>query len=610
LRQSDHCGDHLFMLACSALLLFSLLPAAPPQGETESPKPAAAPWAYVAPTRREPPAGFASPIDAWLAAAQRQARITLAPPADRATLLRRVSLDLTGLPPTLDELDAFLHDSRADAYERVVDRLLASPHYGERWAVPWLDLARYGDSNGFNFDQPRSMWLYRDWVIDALNRDLPFDRFTIEQLAGDLLPDATESTRIATGFQRNTMLNDEGGVDADEARWERLLDRASTTATVWLGSTFHCARCHDHKFDPISQADFYGFVAFFETQDETELQRSSDHSKTLVLQERAGAKAETFLRLRGAYDAKGPLVQAHTPAALHAWPKGAPTDRLSLARWLCAEDNPLTARVHVNRLWDELFGQPLVDTPEDFGRQARVPEHQDLLDWLATEFVRIGWQQKPLLRTIVLSAAYRRSAAATPEQLQIDPQNRLLARGARFRLDAERLRDTWLATCGLLSDRMGGPSVYPLQADTSGVVPTNKVSMKWPTSPGEDRWRRGVYTYWRRTAPFVAFSVFDAPSREQCQVRRQRTNTPLQALVGLNDPTSQAAAKALADRMLGNKGTARQQLAFGFRLCTAREPNSRELSLLLAALRAEPKDVAWVRLATALLNLDETLCRG
>ncbi|MCC7061447.1 MAG: DUF1553 domain-containing protein [Planctomycetes bacterium] len=585
-------------------------PGSPPNSPESAPQqPPTKHWAYLPPVRKPVPDGYASPIDAWLAGPQQQAGLAPAPPADRATLLRRVTQDLIGLPPTLAELDAFLADEQPQAYERLVDRLLASPHYGERWAVPWLDLARYGDSDGFNFDKPRSMWLYRDWVIDALNLDLPFDRFTQEQLAGDLLPDATEATRIATGFQRNTMLNDEGGVDADEARWERLLDRASTTATVWLGSTFHCARCHDHKFDPISQADFYGLVAFFETQDETQLQRA-DTQKTLVLQERAGARPETHLRLRGASDSKGPLVVAHTPAALHAWPKDAPLDRLGLARWLCAEDNPLVARVHCNRLWDELFGQPLVDTPEDFGQQAPPPLHQDLLDWLALEFVRVGWHQKALLRTIVLSDAYRRSAAASHEHLRIDPHNRLLARGARFRLDAERLRDTWLAPAGLLSPKVGGPSVYPLQADTSGVVPTNKVSMKWPTSAGDDRWRRGVYTYWRRTAPFVAFSVFDAPSREQCQVRRQRTNTPLQALVGLNDPTSQAAAKALADRMLAEKGTPGQQLAFGFRLCTARKPDARELDLLLAALHREPPDVAWVRLACALLNLDETLCRG
>ncbi len=471
------------------MLSFASLVLLLPLVATQDPGRAAAPahWAYIPPVRAEPPPGYASPIDAWLAGPQRQLGLVLSPPADRATLLRRVYLDLIGLPPTLDEQAAFLADTRADAYESIVDHLLASPHYGERWAQPWLDLARYGDTDGFNFDQARPIWPYRDWVVAAWNDDLPFDRFTVEQLAGDLLPDATESTRIATGFHRNTMQNDEGGVDADEARWERLLDRASTTATVWLGSTFHCARCHDHKYDPISQREFYGFVAFFETQDEAVLVREADRQKTLVLKERPGAVPVTTLRVRGGYDARGEQVPAHVPAALPVWPAGAPFDRLSLARWLCSPDHPLVARVQANRLWDALFGQPLVDTPEDFGRQAPPPRHLALLDWLATELVRGGWRQKPLLRTLVLSEAYRRDATATAAQLEADPQNHCFARGTRFRLDAERIRDTWLVASGLLSQRLGGPPVYPLQADTSGVVPTNKVDMKWPTSQGEDR---------------------------------------------------------------------------------------------------------------------------
>ena len=596
------------MFPCLPLLVAMAIPQQPVASPSAAQQ--AEHWAYVAPVRRSPPADAAAPIDGFLRTAQEKTGLAVNGEADRTTLVRRVLLDLIGLPPTPEQVDAFVADARPAAYEELVDQLLGSPHYGERWASPWLDLARYGDSDGCNFDKARPMWPYRDWVVDALNRDLPFDRFTQEQLAGDLLPDADERTRIATGFHRNTMLNDEGGVDPDEARWERLLDRASTTATVWLGSTFQCAQCHDHKFDPILQTDFYGLVAFFETQDETVLVRAEDQAKTLVLTERPGALPITHLRVRGAYDQKGDLVGAHVPAALHAWPNGVLPNRRSLARWLCAPDNPLTARVAVNRLWDQLFGMPLVDTPEDFGRRATAPLHLDLLDWLATEFVRLHWSQKQLLRTIVLSAAYRRDAAATPAQLERDPQNRLLARGARFRLDAERIRDTWLAVSGLLSLRMGGPPVHPLQADTSGVVPTNKVDMKWPTSDGEDRWRRGLYTYWRRTAPFVAFALFDAPSREQCQVRRQRTNTPLQALVGLNDPTAQAAAAALGERMAQHAGDDRDRLAFGFRLCTARTPTVPELDLLLAALRREPPERAWLRLATVLLNLDETMCRG
>ena len=565
-------------------------------------------WAYTPPVAPAVP-GDGHPIDALLAPHHRAAGLRPTPIADRATLIRRLSLDLIGLPPSLDEIDAFLADHRPDAYQQLVDRLLASPHYGERWAVLWLDLARYGDTNGFNLDQPRTMWPYRDWVIDALNRDLPYDRFTRAQLAGDLLPDATDADRVATGFHRNTMFNNEGGVDAKEARWERLLDRASTTATVWLGSTLHCARCHDHKYDPISQREHYGLVAFFETQDEYTLELEDGH-KTLALRERDGAVAETHLRHRGAYDHRGELVPAHVPAALHPWPEGAPPDRRGLADWRGAPDNPLYARVVANRLWDALFGHPLVGTPEDFGLQSQRPRLLDVLDWLATDFLANGQSQKLLLRRIVLSAAYRRTAVAAADQRTIDPGNHLVARGSRFRLDAERLRDTWLGASGLLALKIGGPSVRPLQADTSGVIPMNKVDMRWQPSPGEDRWRRGLYTYWRRTAPFVAFAVFNAPSREQCEVRRQRSNTPLQALVGLNDPTSIAAAAARAQRMRAHDGNDRDKLAHGFRLCTARRPGEVELDQLARALLAEPDHVRWRRIAIVLLNLDETMCRG
>ena len=533
--------------------------------------------------------------------------------ADRSTLARRLYLDVIGLPPTVSELQSFLADDPIGAYERLVDRLLASEHYGERWAVPWLDLARYGDTDGYNFDSGRSAWPYRDWVIDAFNRDLPFDRFTIEQLAGDLLPDADQNTRIATGFHRNTMLNNEGGVDPQEARWERLLDRASTTGTTWLGSTMHCAQCHDHKYDPVSQREFYGLVAFFETQDEVDWKRD-DGAKAMVLRERHGAAAVTKLRIRGAFDSPSDDVPAQVPAAfqpsLQSVVGDAPTDRLALARWLVSADNPLTARVAANRIWMELFGQSLVDTPEDYGLQAKAPLHLDLLDWLATELVRVGWSQKQLIRTIVLSQVYRLSAAVSEEQLERDPDNRFYARSPRFRLDAERVRDAWLVAAGLLTRRVGGPSVYPLQADTSGVVPMNKVDMRWPTSKDGDRWRRGLYTYWRRTAPFVAFKAFDASSREVCQVRRERSNTPMQALVGLNDPTALAAADALAARMQAADGAESDKLAFGFAACTSRTPTAAELRSLQDALRAEPSERAWQRIAIVLLNLDETLCRG
>jgi hypothetical protein len=602
-------------------------------------------WAYVKPVRPAPPRSDVAPIDAFLLARLAKEGLRPTPEASKETLIRRVSLDLTGLPPAPEEVDAFLADRSPDAYEKLVDRLLASPHYGERWARAWLDVARYADTNGFNIDSRRTMWKWRDWVIDAYNRDLPYDRFTVEQLAGDLLPDATEATRLATGFHRNTMLNEEGGVDPDEARWERLLDRTTTTATVWLGSTFLCAQCHNHKYDPIAQKDFYRLLAFFETQSETSMEfptpeqearrrelreeltrlkkdkapkekidavekqlKALEVVSTLVLAEKPGAAAATHLRIRGGYEARGELVQAGVPAAFHAWPEGAPLNRLGLARWLVSPENPLVARVAVNRIWDALFGRPLVDTPEDLGSQAPAPLHPELLDWLATEFVRAGWSQKALLRTVTTSAAYRRSSKVSREHLEQDPQNRFLARGPRFRLEAEAIRDVQLSASGLLSRKIGGPSVFPLQADTSGAIAINKTNMDWKPSPGEDRYRRGLYTYWRRTAPFVAFTLFDAPTREQCVVRRTRTNTPLQALAALNDPASFDAAKALGRRMAETSGDDRARLEAGFRLCTSRRPSTSELDLLEKALRRE-STAPWTMMANALLNLDETLTR-
>ena len=607
---------------------------------------AAAHWAYTAPRAQQPPAD-GHPVDAFVMAKLAANGLPPAQPADRATLLRRVTFDLIGLPPTPAELDAFLADASPEAYERVVDRLLASPHYGERWALPWLDLARYADTDGFNFDSPRAMWKWRDWVVDAHNRDLPFDRFTLLQLAGDLLPDGGDEGVLATGFHRNTMRNDEGGVDADEARWERLLDRATTTATVWLGATLQCAQCHDHKYDPITQREFFGLVAFFEPDDEVTLelptpaqvQRRAElraHAErlagsqapaaelaaakkaanaapvdsTLVLRHRAAVPATTTLRIRGAYDARGDTVAADVPKALGpALPAEAPRDRLALARWLVRQDHPLVARVHCNRLWGELFGRSLCSTPEDLGTQGAPVDHPELLDWLALHFVCSGWSQKALLRLLVTSATYRRSATVPASERASDPDNRWLARGPRSRLPAELLRDQQLAASGLLVPTLGGRSVFPLQADTSGVIPTNKADVRWRADTGDARHRRGLYTFWRRTATFVQYAVFDAPSREQCTVARQRTNTPLQALTGLNDPAAWEAAQALGARMQQQAGDERAQLAFGFRLCTSRWPDNEELELLAAAFAALPAAQRWPLVANALLNLDEAMSR-
>ncbi|HZE95976.1 MAG TPA: DUF1553 domain-containing protein, partial [Planctomycetota bacterium] len=533
------------------------------------------------------------------------------------------------------------------------------------------------------------------------------------QLAGDLLPAASVSQRIATGFQRNSLVNQEGGTDPEEFRFAAVVDRTNTAASVWLGSTLGCAQCHNHKYDPFSQKEFYQFLAFFESCSEPKIELLSPEQQTqrkelrarigreeaalkkvalpdhvhkalaiavekrtntqrndvviycrsqapadyksltaplldlygelekfdvgtaLVLQEKISDETPwTYFRVKGGFTNKGDKVQAGVPASLPPIPAGKPQNRLGLATWLVDENNPLTARVVVNRFWGEFFGRPIVESPEDFGTQCQPPTHPELLDWLATEFMARNWSMKAVHREIVMSAAYRQSSKVAPGAYERDPYNRLLARGPRFRMEAEMIRDTMLAAAGLLSSKVGGPSVYPLQADTSGVVAINKVDTAWAPSPGEDRYRRGLYTFWRRTAPFAAFATFDAPSRECCTVRRPRTNTPLQALTAMNDPAFFDAARGLARRIL-SEGPAdeRGRIAFGFRLCTSRMPASTELDLLEGALKREqehfekdkaaamavlkgtelPKDpveaAAWTLIANVLINLDETVTK-
>jgi len=895
-------------------------------------------WAYVPPRRppvpETPDAPDLSPIDAFVRARLAEEGLAPSPPAERETLVRRVSLDLTGLPPTLEEVDAFLADEGPDAWERVVDRLLASPHYGERWARPWLDLARYADSNGYEKDRPRVAWPYRDWVIRALNDDMSFREFTIEQLAGDMLPGATTDQQIATGFHRNSQLNQEGGIDVEEARFETLVDRVNTTGTVWLGSTIGCAQCHSHKFDPFPQRDYYRLMAFFDNgqyevhgqgeevvdrwivepelelptpeqatrrtalrlekdalafevktrdlsaeiegfalevaapaatftpleivdfatesaaphrrledgsvlvpvdadaeavpsdaytftvtphgpfptalrlealpdealplsgpgrassgafvltrltlseagrpvpvraafadasdpgrapalaidgHDDTgwgvtaeegagqphallllldpadapegkgadperklrvrlefrsewpypqsslgrlrvsatsaphplgglarpgpiedvlatpatgwsagqraaldawfrpiapSLDRARDRMHAidaeldamgvltaLVLRERpAFERPSTLFRKRGSFTSPGERVYAAVPSALGRLPDDQPPNRLGLARWLVSEDNPLTARVAVNRTWQELFGRGLVATAEDFGTQGEPPSHPELLDWLATWFMQNGWSRKALVREIVLSRTYQQTSHSSADLLERDPDNVLLARGPRFRVEAEMVRDIALSASGLLSPRIGGPSVYPRQPPGMWNVPYS--DFKWETSSGEDLHRRSLYTFVRRSSPYPSLTVFDAPSREVCTVRRVRTNTPLQALTTLNDPVFVEAARALADRMAREGGDfPAARIALGYRLCTAHRLGGRDLEDLVAfyererrrflttpeAARAvegvpgdapaEAEDAALTAVAGVLLNLDATLTR-
>jgi hypothetical protein len=900
----------------------------------------AAHWSYVRPVRPPLPSvrranWVRNPIDNFILSRLQKEGLDPSPEAEKGKLLRRLYLDLIGLPPSPSELDAFLSDTSKDVYERVVDSLLASQHFGERWARPWLDLARYADSNGYEKDNLRVMWKYRDWVINAFNRDLPYDQFTIYQIAGDMLPNADNDSRIATGFHRNTMLNQEGGIDPEEARFETIVDRVNTTATVWLGSTLGCAQCHNHKYDPFSQKDYYRFYAFFEgseyriegegseryvrepelllansdqekkrqeilaesrkiadelktqtaeldiaqstweksqlalekewrtpavtrlrsdrgtvltrlpdssiiasgpnpeiesyyitlflkpgrasalriealvdprlpktgpgrdiygnflltgiettvapalraartrrvalsdaavddsavrfeakrvidsgprnnavdsptgwyinaTRDETRYNRqavfvfaeplvvSTDSLLTiklkfeggslgqgigrfrisltesntpteivklparlrpvlrepidsrtkkgrddlaaqfrsitpmlrlqrdrqralnaqlaalgiipaLVMQERSNAgRPRTFLRERGSFLAKGEELEADVPKFLPRIPDGETVNRLALARWLVSEENPLTARVAVNRVWEQIFGRGIVETSEDFGSQSTGPVHPELLDWLAVEFRTNGWSTKALLKTIVMSSTYRQDSKVSEALYQRDPDNRLLARGPRFRIEAEMVRDVALTASGLLSRKIGGPSVYPVQPD--GIWRNPYSGAKWTTSLGDDKYRRSIYTFIRRTSPYPGLTTFDATSREACTVRRVRTNTPLQALTTLNDEAFFELARAFASRMLAEGGASlRERVGYGFRLCTSRRATSGELDRLVrlysdqeTALRAKPELAvkilrvsatsdgsvelaAMTMVSNVLLNLDETL---
>ena len=842
-------------------------------------------WAYLAPSHQALPAVTAvkwarNGLDRFVIAHLEKQKLFPAPEADRKTLIRRVSLDLTGLPPTPMEISAFLADQSSDAYERLVDRLLRSPHYGERMAVDWLDAARYADTNGYQVDRDRETWAWRDWVIRAFNENMRFDQFTVEQLAGDLLPQPTLDQKVATGFNRNHMINEEGGIIPEEFLAEYASDRVETTAAIWLGQTFNCTRCHDHKFDPFTQKDYYSLKAFFQnvpelgksirqndfrfnsppyvtlpspeidarlssmrdqqktkklrlaqlrgsdgiefitwreriakdraewiqlkpiaanaedqkpeienstqsvifeylnnTRMDTTVRTSApggkitalrvtceatdiagtfnltemglklkqgaaepvdlymrpadegaslgreaaelvydgsretrvplkvtsknpisivfefkepldlsaesdelifvvgsygatsptrwrfevtgsaaelivpsslahaaanpqetgareslnarfalqqpagrmfedelttlhrqivaterDYSTTMVMEEMAKPR-DTFILIRGAYDKPGERVTADTPAVLPPLSDDLPRNRLGLARWLVDPANPLTARVTVNRYWQSVFGVGLVKTSEDFGSQGEPPLNPALLDWLATEFIRSGWDIKAMMRLLVTSATYRQASRVTPELLERDPENRLLARGARFRLTGEFVRDQALAVSGLLVPKVGGPSVRPYHPPGlyEGVAPTSEDTVKtYVQGRGDDLHRRSLYTYWKRSVPHPAMLAFDVPFREVCTVKRSRTNTPAQALNLMNDPTYVEAARFIAQRMLREGGSsADERLIFAHRLVLAREPDEARLAVLRRALSRAQNDFASDPVAAA-----------
>lgn len=630
-------------------------------------------WSFATPQRPAVPqvqrADWSyNPIDAFVLQKLEQAGLAPSPAADRTTLIRRVTLDLTGLPPTPAEVDAFLADESPLAYEHLVDRLLASPRCGERLALDWLDAARFADSGGYQGDIFRTMWPWRDWVIAAFNRNLPFDQFTIEQLAGDLLPGATRDQLVASGFHRNHRINDEDGIIVEEYRVEYVVDRVETTANVWLGLTMGCCRCHDHKYDPLTQLDFYRFYAFFNSIDESgrgngnapptlrlttpeqdrqaaELDReivplqeklkqlgdaadTAEQRKELTAQIQAVTKKkeavlasapvtmimrelptprDSFVLVRGAYDKPGERVTPGLPGALPSLPPGAAVNRLGLAQWLVDPQHPLTGRVIANRYWQMVFGTGLVATPEDFGTQGAAPTHPELLDWLATEFVGSGWDVKQLLRLLVTSATYRQSSRGSAEGFQHDPDNRLLSRGSRYRLPAEQVRDQALAASGLLAERLGGPSVKPYQPEGLWKELAS-AGQEYPQSHGADLYRRSMYTFWRRTVHHPTMAAFDAPAREICAVRRARTNTPIQALAMMNEPGFIEAGRRLAQRVLQEAAADPDaRLTRAFRLVLARSPSEPELKLLRQELQFfQERYAAHPEIAATLLKVGES----
>ncbi len=648
-------------------------------------------WAYVKPFRPAVPTtrtkGWVkNPIDAFVLARLEKEGLKPSPEADRTTLIRRATLDLTGLPPTPEEVDAFLKDKTPSAYERIVDRLLASPHYGEKMALPWLDAARYADSNGFQQDGDTFQYVWRDWVVSAMNKNLPFDKFTMMQLGGDLMPGVTQATRegrdaiIATAFNRNHMLNGEGGAIPEEQRNVGLFDRVDTTSTVWLGLTMACTRCHDHKYDPLSQRDYFSMMAYFNNVPESGVPEGGGQyrvgspwvyagddaqmKRLFAMEARMGAvkgpdaeklkkdvddlKAqlprvmvmsdrrprETHVLNRGNYEEPLEKVEPSSPELIAV---KAGKSRLELAKWIVSAENPLTARVQVNKYWQTFFGQGLVKTPENFGVQGSPPSHPELLDWLATEFVQSGWDVKQMHRLIVTSATYKQSSKTNATLEKRDPDNELLARGARFRMPAMVLRDVALSSSGLIDLRIGGKPVYPYQPKGiwDGLSITLERDFAYPQSHGRDLYRRSLYTFWRRTA--VPGNIFDAATRQVCTVRESRTSTPLHALTMLNDPTWVEAGRALAERVMKASKSADERLVLAFRLVCARTPDKGELDIMrrrllatVAYYRARPSEAdaylsvgesprdrslnqtehaAYATVCHMVLNLDEAMTR-
>ncbi len=532
--------------------------------------------------------------------------------ADKERLLKRASLDLTGLPPSLELIDKFLNDKSANAYEKAVDELMSMPQYGEKMAVHWLDVARYADSYGYQDDNIRTQWPWRDWVIHAFNKNIPYDEFIKWQIAGDMLPNASKEQILATGFFRNHKYTEEGGVIDEEYRVEYLVDKTKTYGKGILGLTIECAQCHDHKYDPFKQKDYYSLLAFFNNTKEIGYEGDVTQSKpaknpkvsisdeevrtvlsfinkkdtgdmTVSVMGERDTLRKTFILSRGVYNMPTTEVQAEAiPAVMKFEENKFPRNRLGLAEWTIDKKNPLTARVFVNQLWQELFGRGLVKTTGDFGMQGELPSHPELLDWLAVDFMENGWDIKKLVKKILLSATYRQSAKATDNKLKEDPENIYLSHAPRMRLNAEFVRDVVLSSSGLLNKTIGGPSVKPYQpkglweAATSG----RGVLATYKQDQGDALYRRGMYTFIKLTVPPPSMIMFDASNRDQCEVKRSKTNTPLQALIMMNDPTVLEASRVLSQKLVSESSSTEEKISKAFRLIICRKTSEKELSLL------------------------------
>ena len=632
-------------------------------------------WAFIPPVNPEVPtvndsAWSGNEIDKFVMEKLLLNGLAPSPIASKEKLIRRVYFDLTGLPPTPAQVNSFVNNNSPKAYENLVDSLLQTIDYAEHMAAEWMDIARYADTHGYQDDFERTMWPWRDWVIHAFDENMPYNEFVSYQLAGDLMPDASLEKILATGFNRNHKITFEGGTIPEEYRVEYVEDRLQTFGTAFLGLTLECARCHDHKYDPISQKEHFQLFSFFNNNKEKQtvplpsetpepyititekeangvlsfinLQKSDKKEiPVMVMYEREEQKP-AFILNRGVYDQPTDQVFPDTPQSVLTFPESYPKNRLGLSKWLFDDDNPLTSRVVVNRLWQRMFGTGLVSTSYDFGNQGALPSHPQLLDFLAIKFQEEGWDTKRMLRYIALSSTYKQSSVTTPELLEKDPANKWLARAPRLRLTAEMIRDQALAISGLLSREVGGPSVKPYQPEGIWEETTGGgggSTARYVQSTGEDLYRKSLYTFWKRTVPPPSMMTFDTSSRDLCSVKRQETNTPLQALILLNDPQIIEASRALATGSLKKyPQELEKQISYVFQKATSRLPDTEEMKMLMEHykdMRAKmdngiieaaeyntigefdsemdfpEKELASLSLvAHTILNLDETITRG